>query len=105
MLPVGFIPSLAERLFVILDDRTDVWRREHDKKLVWQIKPQASFTSHSHSAPSLDRYAALFSAIHDHVFKYDPQHKLPLPDVPKAGMERWLQKGGVNSFASLFTAP
>lgn len=101
MLPVGHVPHFAEKLFVILDDRTDVWRRESDRRLVWQISKQRSFTSYTAPAPSLERYGALFGAIYDYVFKYDVHHNVPLPDVPAAGMQRWLQDGGVNEFASL----
>ena len=101
VLAAGFLPELAQKLCIILDDRTDVWTRESDKKLVWQIQAQATFTSYSSPAPSLDRYAALFSAIHDYVFRYDQQHRVPLPDVMKVGMERWVARGGTNFFASL----
>ena len=87
MLPVSHLPDLAERLFIILDDRTDVWKREADKKLVWQISQHKSFTSYSAPAPSLERYGALFDAIHDFVHNYDVHHRNPLPNVPATGMQ------------------
>ena len=71
MLLAAHLPDLAERLFIILHDRTDVWKREADKKLVWQISQQKSlftFTSYGAPAPSLERYGALFGAIHDFVY-------------------------------------
>ncbi len=98
MLPVAHRPDLAERLFIILDDRTDVWKREADKKLVWQISQQESFTSYSAPAPSLERYGALFGAIHDFVYKFDIHHTNPLPDIPAAGMQHWLRHGGQRLF-------
>jgi hypothetical protein len=99
MLPVAHLPDLAERLFIILDDRRDVWKREGDKKLVWQISQQKSFTSYSAPAPSLERYGALFGAIHDFIYNYDVHHRNPLPDIPAAGMQHWLRHGGQNLFA------
>lgn len=101
ILPVAHLPELAERMFIILDDRNDVWRRDSDRKLVWQISQQHSFTSYSAPAPSLERYGALFSAIHDFVYNHDRRHRVPLPDIPDAGMQHWLQHGGHNAFASL----
>ena len=100
MLPVAHRPDLAERLFIILDDRKDVWKRDSDAKLVWQISQQKSFTSYSAPAPSLERYGALFGAIHDFVYKCDVHHRTPLPDIPAAGMQHWLRHGGQNLFAS-----
>ena len=68
MLLAAHLPDLAERLFIILHDRTGVWKREADKKLVWQISQQKSFTSYGAPAPSLERYGALFGAINDFVY-------------------------------------
>ncbi|KAL0023633.1 hypothetical protein WJX77_009234 [Trebouxia sp. C0004] len=99
MLPVVHLPDLAERLFIILDDRKDVRKREGDKKLVWQISQQKSFTSYSAPAPSLERYGALSGATHCFVYNNDVHHKTPLPDIPMAGMQHWLRHGGQKLFA------
>lgn len=79
---MSYIPKLAERLVVILDDHPDVWQRSSDRRLVdmFPVRPQQYVTSDQSRKPWLQRFATLALRLHQLAFT-QPVLERPLPDI------------------------
>lgn len=76
LLKMAYLPELAERIVIILDDRPDVWMRPSDKVLasLFLVKPQQYVNSDSDDKKRtwLQNFCPMAQQTHQLVFE---QHK------------------------------
>ena len=91
LLKVAYVPELAERLVIILDDRSEVWQSDSDQRLVrmYPVRQQLYVTSDRSNSPWLQRFISLALRMHELAFSQGyPTRTLPDIYASELAVER-----------------